>query len=336
MKWREYIASKAAGLCFLGIAALLWGIFAYFAGANAAVLWGSEIFFACAAAIWLALGFFFVSKRLKKLEKTLEGLKEPYLLGELLEKPRDAAEKEYFRVMKEVSRSAIGTAEIALKEKEEYCEYVESWIHEIKTPLTACSLILDNGGDTGKLKRELKRADNLTETILYYARLRSSEKDIKIGKINAADIVAEAVKSQRELLVAARIGVEAKGDFSVYTDGKSLCFILKQLLINCAKYCRGCRVEITVEDGCISVSDNGPGIPSHELRRVTSRGFTGANGKSAGGTGMGLYIVSELCKKLEIELEIFSEVGKGTKFVLRFESLKKSYENVREEKDGVR
>ena len=148
--------------------------------------------------------------------------------------------------------------------------------------------------------------------------------------------MAEAVKSQRELLVAARIGVEAKGDFSVYTDGKSLCFILKQLLINCAKYCRGCRVEITVEDGCISVSDNGPGIPSHELRRVTSRGFTGANGKSAGGTGMGLYIVSELCKKLEIELEIFSEVGKGTKFVLRFESLKKSYENVREEKDGVR
>ena len=176
MKWREYIASKAAGLCFLGIAALLWGIFAYFAGANAAVLWGSEIFFACAAAIWLALGFFSVSKRLKKLEKTLEGLKEPYLLGELLEKPRDAAEKEYFRVMKEVSRSAIGTAETALKEKEEYCEYVESWIHEIKTPLTACSLILDNSGDTGKLKRELKRADNLTETILYYARLRSSEK----------------------------------------------------------------------------------------------------------------------------------------------------------------
>lgn len=51
---------------------------------------------------------------------------------------------------------------------------------------------------------------------------------------------------------------------------------------------------------------------------------------------MGLYIVSELCKKLEIELEIFSGVGKGTKFVLRFESLKKSYENVREEKDGVR
>lgn len=81
-------------------------------------------------------------------------------------------------------------------------------------------------------------------------------------------------------------------------------------------------MEITAEDGCISVSDNGSGIPSHELRRVTSRGFTGANGKSAGGTGMGLYIVSELCKKLEIELEIFSEVGKGTKFVLRFESLK--------------
>ena len=149
--------------------------------------------------------------------------------------------------MKEVSRSAIGAAENAVREKEEYCEYVESWIHEIKTPLTACSLILANGGDPAKLKRELKRADNLTETILYYARLRSPEKDTSIAAVSAAAVVAEAVKSQRELLVAAKIGVETTGDFSVYTDGKSLCFILKQLLINCAKYCRGCRVKISAK-----------------------------------------------------------------------------------------
>lgn len=310
---------QSGGALFFGHRRSFMGNFCIFCGRERGRALGQRDFFRLRCGDMVGAWIFSVSKRLKKLEKTLEGLKEPYLLGELLEKPRDAAEKEYFRVMKEVSRSAIGTAETALKEKEEYCEYVESWIHEIKTPLTACSLILDNGGDTGKLKRELKRADNLTETILYYARLRSSEKDIKIEKINAADIVAEAVKSQRELLVAARIGVEAKGDFSVYTDGKSLCFILKQLLINCAKYCRGCRVEITAEDGCISVSDNGSGIPSHELRRVTSRGFTGANGKSAGGTGMGLYIVSELCKKLEIELEIFrrSERGQNLFSVLR-------------------
>ena len=225
MSFKGYLSSKAEGLCLCGVGAIVWGIFA---------------FFACAA-VWLAAGYFVARSRLKRLEKMKSQLKETYLLGELLPKPRDGVEREYFEVMKEVSRSAIGAAENAVREKEEYCEYVESWIHEIKTPLTACSLILANGGDPAKLKRELKRADNLTETILYYARLRSPEKDTSIAAVSAAAVVAEAVKSQRELLVAAKIGVETTGDFSVYTDGKSLCFILKQLLINCAKYCRGCR-----------------------------------------------------------------------------------------------
>lgn len=196
-------------------------------------------------------------------------------MGELLPRPQDAVEREYFEAMGEVSRAAIGAAENARREKEEYCEYVESWIHEIKTPLTACSLILDNGGDASKLKRELKRADNLTETILYYARLRSSEKDRRICETSAAVLVAEAIKSQRELLVAAKIGVEASGDFSVYTDGKSVCFILKQLLINCAKYCRGCRVRISAENGRISVEDDGPGIPGARAAARDGEGLYG-------------------------------------------------------------
>lgn len=134
-------------------------------------------------------------------------------------------------------RSAVGVAEGAIREKDEYCDYVESWIHEIKTPLTACSLILANGGDGRKLKTELKRADNLTENILYYARMRSAEKDTQIKKVRVSDVIDEAIKSQMELLIAAKISVETLGDFEVYTDSKALCFILKQLLINCAKYC---------------------------------------------------------------------------------------------------
>lgn len=322
MSFKGYLSSKAAGLCLCGVGAIVWGIFAFFAGANAVLLWGGEIFFFAFAAVWLAAGYFVARSRLKRLEKMKSQLKETYLLGELLPKPRDGVESEYFEVMKEVSRSAIGAAENAVREKEEYCEYVESWIHEIKTPLTACSLILANGGDPAKLKRELKRADNLTETILYYARLRSPEKDTSIAAVSAAAVVAEAVKSQRELLVAAKIGVETTGDFSVYTDGKSLCFILKQFLINCAKYCRGCRVKISAEKGELAVADDGPGILPHELPRVTARGFTGAHGRSAGGTGMGLYIVSELCKRLGIELAIFSESGKGTRVSLKFPGIK--------------
>ena len=125
-----------------------------------------------------------------------------------------------------------------------------------------------------------------------------------------------------ELLIAAKIRVEVNGDFTVRTDSKSLCFILKQLFINCAKYCPACTIQITAEKGIISVKDNGPGIPSHEVPRVLKRGFTGSNGKKLGGsTGMGLYIVHELCKRLDIGLEIKSMQGRGTEAILTFLNL---------------
>lgn len=92
-------------------------------------------------------------------------------------------------------------------------------------------------------------------------------------------------------------------------------FILKQLLINCAKYCPGCQIQIILEPGCLSFEDNGPGIPAHELTRVTERGFTGRAGRTHGGsTGMGLYIVRELCKKLNIGLELASQEHRFTRF----------------------
>lgn len=221
MSFKGYLSSKAAGLCLCGVGEIVWGIFAFFAGANAVLLWGGEISFSRLRRYGWPRDISSPASSAEAAGKMKSQLKEIYLLGELLPKPRDGVEREYFEVMKEVSRSAIGAAENAVREKEEYCEYVESWIHEIKTPLTACSLILANGGDPAKLKRELKRADNLTETILYYARLRSPAKDTSIAEVSAAAVVAEAVKSQRELLVAAKIGVETTGDFSVYYGPES-------------------------------------------------------------------------------------------------------------------
>lgn len=324
MKLREYLGAKGITLCFLMIGGLLIAAMLFIVGIDAGLVMMSGGLFLFLIFLWLLVGYQRERRRILILQKLVNELPEQYLLGEVCLKPVNEIEKRYFEIMKIISRSAIGAVEEARREKDEYCDYVESWIHEMKTPLTACSLILANQGDVQKLRKELKRADNLTESILYYARMRTAEKDTKIQKVQVAEVVHEAVKSQMELLTAAGICVEIGGDFAVCTDRKALCFMLKQLLINSAKYCPGCKVMVRAAEGKITVEDNGIGIPSHEVKRVTERGFTGTNGREIGSsTGMGLYLVRELGCRLGIGLEIRSKQDVFTSITLSFASLTK-------------
>ena len=246
-------------------------------------------------------------------------MQEKYLIGEMLPRPRDSVELQYYLIMKEISRSAIGAVEKAREEKQDYYDYVERWVHEIKTPLTACSLILSNGVNASKLRRELRRADNLTETILTYAKLRTVEKDTQISHVNLRTVSDQAVREEMELLINAGISVSISGEGHVYTDSKLLVFILKQLLINCAKYCPDRQIHIELGENSLSFEDNGPGILPHELGRVTERGFSGTAGRRQGqSTGMGLYIVSQLCHNLNIQMDITSSEGKFTRFSFVF------------------
>ena len=324
MKFREFFRSKAITLCFLGMGEIIITVFFLYSKVPWGFIGVAIGFLALLVACWLVCSYLVEHSRLNHLFQLRQQLSEPYLLGELLPLPNNLVERQYYEVMKTISRSAIGIVEQSVREKEEYCDYVESWIHEIKTPLTACSLILANDADPRKLKRELKRADNLTESILYYARMRSVERDNQIQQFQVAPVINEAVKSQMELLIAANVSIDVSGDFTVYSDCKPLCFILKQLLINSAKYSPGCHIAITAENGTITVEDNGIGIPKHELGRVTERGFTGTNGRKLGGsTGMGLYLVKELCDQLDISLEIQSEQSKYTRISFTFPNLTK-------------
>ena len=321
MSFRDYIGTKAVSLCLAAIGGLYLLLVCYVCGIPLSLLLVLLLSGAVVLLLCLAAGWRRADRRLRMLRSRLDAMPEKYLIGETLPRPRDAVELQYHLLMREISRSAIGAVEQARAEKQDYCDYVESWVHEIKTPLTACALILANGGDPAKLRRELRRAANLTETILAYARLWTAEKDTQISAVGLRAACDQAVREEMELLIAANISVFIEGEATVYTDPKLLVFILKQLLINCAKYCPGCRVDISLGERSLTFSDNGSGIPAHELKRVTERGFTGSAGRARGeSTGMGLYIVSELCKTLNIAMEIASEEQRVTRFVFRFSS----------------
>nr|WP_317283193.1 sensor histidine kinase [uncultured Sellimonas sp.] len=324
MTFKESLQSKAITLCFLGIGFLLVCALFVITQTSLVLLLVCGLLYWILIFLWLYITYYCEKKKLNTLENLIQTLDAPYLIGELIPAPVNALEKQYYELMKTISFSAIEEISSIRAEKDAYYNYVESWIHEMKTPLTACSLMLVNHSDPCKLKRELKKAENLTESILYYARLRTAEKDTLIQEFHLSSLADEAVKDQMDLLISAGIRVKVHGDSIVRSDKKILFFILKQLLINCSKYCPGGQIEIAADSGCLTVKDNGIGIPDYEIRRVTERGFTGTNGRTHGtSTGMGLYLVSEFCKQLDISFHISSQYGSYTSVSLLFPDITK-------------
>jgi signal transduction histidine kinase len=321
---REFLQDKFISLGFLWIGYFLLLLFLMLINVPFGTIVMVALAFIIVQLSWLITSYVYEKKRYVEMQQQMAKLEETYLLGEVLRKPRSLVERKYYEAMLTVSQDAIARVEQSERSAKEYKEYVELWIHEIKTPLTAMSLILANEQDVWKLRRELKRADNLTDNILHYARLDSIEKDKQLKEHSLNVMLNDAVKNQMDLLIASKMKVEIDGDSTVYTDSKAIQFIVNQLLTNSAKYCPGAKITMCVKGNELLYEDDGIGILAHELERITERGYTGTNGRKLGtSTGMGLYIVAQLCKELHIELKIKSELNSYTRFQFIFPNLTK-------------
>ncbi len=273
-------------------------------------------------------------RRLKELNAVMDGLNEKYLFGECAPPPKDAFERALFALFRRSGKSMIETVSDAQAAGREYREYVESWVHEIKTPITAASLICRNmgGENKDKLLRELGQIEAHVERALFYARAESPEKDCLIRQCSLHQIVSDAIKNHQTLLIGQGVRIETEGfesresEYPVYTDAKWASFIIGQILQNAARY-HGEEPVISLtamtlgKQVQLSIKDNGIGIPAHELPRVFDRGFTGKNGRARGGsTGMGLYLCRRLTAFLQMDLKITSTEGMGTEVSLTFPS----------------
>ena len=327
MTLREYLSDRLFRiitqlLCLTTAALFLWatgtqpGVLAIIASALLLVF----------CAVHLS-DFFSQRTHLRELESILDNLDRKYLFTECIPPPKTLYERRLFDLTRRAGRAMTGAVSDAQASRREYQEYVEQWVHEIKAPITAARLICrDLDGETRrKLTAELAQVEAHVERALFYARAESLEQDCLLRQVELEKITAQAIENHRSLLIQSGIRVETEGlDHTVYTDEKWAVFILGQLLQNAARY-RGEAPVITLsaqplgKQVRLTVSDNGIGIPAHELPRVFERGFTGSNGRSQGGsTGMGLYLCRKLSGFLELGLDIASEEGKRTTVTLTF------------------
>ena len=265
--------------------------------------------------------------QLSELEAILEGLEKKYLLMECIPTPKDIYQRKLFQLTRRAGKSMLEAVSQAQAAQRAYRDYIEEWVHEIKTPITAAQLLCRDleGDKRRKLTQELAQVEAHVERALFYARAESPERDCVIRQNVLEAIVSQAIQTHRSLLIQNGVRVETQGlDCTVYTDEKWTAFILGQLLQNAARY-RGETpvIHITArplgQKVALTVADNGLGIPAHELPRVCERGFTGSNGRNRGGsTGMGLYLCRKLAAFLSLDLQITSQEGEGTQVTLTF------------------
>ncbi len=202
-----------------------------------------------------------------------------------------------------------------------------SWIHEVKTPLTAMQLMIgriENVTLKAQLNQEWLRIHLLLDQQLHQKRLTVIENDLYIEQIHLESIVFNEIKTMQSWCIQKGIGFDIQLDRSdVLSDAKWLSFIIRQLLTNAIKYSEKSDILIKSyeKEGqiCLDVTDTGRGIDQKDLPRIFDKGFTSTtNHREQVSTGIGLYLAKKAAFPLLIKINVKSQVGQGTTATLSF------------------
>ena len=348
-------------VCLAGLAALyvMLRIVALSAQLALLITLAVLLFFVAAAALDFAHDYAFW-RSLRRVARC-EG-PDALVQADGVERPDSPHAQVAAEALEAVTRAA-NTEVARLRQREiEHREFVEAWVHEVKTPLAAADLIVENArtgalggqdvaGLTRSLSRELARIDGYVEQALFFARATTVDRDYLVRSCELRRLVGDAVKSRAHALIGAGMAVEMEGlGREVFADPKWMGFVLGQLIDNAIKYRRApeaaedavpgeaeapgpARSEaprllfraVAHDEGratervTLTVRDNGCGISVADIGRVFDKGFTGENGRThAKSTGIGLYLVRQLCEKMGLTVEASSVPGAWTAIDITF------------------
>lgn len=259
----------------------------------------------------------------------LDLLEEKYLITELIKKENFLDGRILYDVLYEINKSFNEEIGKLKYNQEDFKDYIEMWIHEVKIPLANLILITHNNKTLiePRFLEQLKKLEDYLDQVLYYVRSENAEKDYLIKKVKLATSVKQVALKNKDALLYNKVTLKTKvANEVVLTDSKWLEFILYQLINNSVKY-RKLNVDSYIEISVIkkdnkvilSIYDNGIGIYKKDIVRVFDKTFTGTNGREkANSTGMGLYISKKLVEKLGHKIAIDSVCGEYTKVDIIF------------------
>lgn len=255
-----------------------------------------------------------------------------------------AMEQAYGQIIaaQEAEKKALVTR---LDEKQQnMADYYTMWTHQIKAPLSAMDLLLQNADVAGnenrltdsdvetqiarQLREEVFKTGQYVDMALHYARMESISADLSFARLDVDELVKKALKKFWILFSGAGINLQLETCHTyVVTDGKWFSFVAEQVLSNALKYTKEGTISIYgadetgrhVKDACsfLVIEDTGIGIEESDLPRIFERGFTGYNGRMGNkSTGIGLYLCRQIMDRLGLSIRVESQRGEGTKVFL--------------------
>lgn len=277
-------------------------------------------------------------RALQKEEEKLSGLPEAKSLPEkLYQQLAIEEEQERRRVLTRYD-----------ERQKEMADYYTMWTHQIKTPIAALRLLLQNEEmppgeaeeeNAGRLQREqdrrreseeLFKIEQYAQMALCYARLDSPSSDFLFREYNVYEIVKQAVRKYSVLFLRSGLSFRME-EFALQavTDEKWLGFVVEQVFSNALKYTHRGGIAIYGSDeagnpdagqvSCLVIEDTGIGIRESDLPRIFERGFTGYNGRQdKRSTGLGLYLCERIMSRMSHTMKVRSVLGQGTKVILGF------------------
>ena len=262
-----------------------------------------------------------------EIYKNLNQLDVKYLIAEMMVRA-DFAEGEILEdILKQTTKSMNDKIAEHRHINEEYADYIETWIHEVKLPIATIGLLCENNKSevTRDIETELHRIDSFVEQALYYAKGNTLEKDCSIKKCRLDTLVKTAVKSNSKSIIFAKGNLKFDNlEQDVYCDSKWLSFILTQIISNAIKYKADnlmlCFSSTETKDNItLHIKDDGVGIEEKDINRVFIKGFTGENGRNImKSTGIGLYLCKKQCDKMNLSITISSKINCGTTVSITF------------------
>jgi len=339
MKFTKYLKDKIIEITF--------SIFIYFLILLLLLAFKSKIELIISLTIIYFIPFIFITTKnfykkqqfINTLLNNINNLDKAYLVLETLKKPSSYEDQLIYDAMYEINKSMNENIKNYKEQVDTFKNYIEMWIHEVKIPLSSLTLLVHNHKDkfSKNSLKQIKKIDDYLEQILYYVRSENANKDYLINKVNLKKSITAVALKNKDFILESNINLIVENiQQEIYTDSKWLEFIINQIISNSIKYKDNNKESFikiyTIENKetvSIVIEDNGIGISKSDIRRVFEKSFTGENGRINGSsTGMGLFIVKNLCDKLGHSIKIDSEKNQYTKVYITV-SKNKYYEVVK-------